>query len=84
MTSEIVKSVSIENLVAKRDRIVARVKEAHRLLEDAEEEHGAMRSEHELAKGRSWHLDLVFSSGGERFTSDRGVQRAIKMLDTGF
>ncbi len=83
-TSELVKTVSIPALVMKRDRIIARIREAHRLLNIVDEEAHATKAEHELGRGTVWCLGLSFSAGGRTFTDERGVELAAKKIDAWF
>lgn len=80
-TSELVPSLSIDNLVARRDALVARVREAHRLLADVDAE---MREE--IGERHGWwpgySLSLQFSSGNHAyFTDERGIEVAMKKID---
>lgn len=80
-TSELIPSLSIENLVARRDAVVARIRDAHRLLTEVD----ASMSESVGEAHGWWHgytLSLQFSSGSHAyFTDERGVERATRKVD---
>ena len=85
MTSELIPTVSIEGLCAKRDATVARIREAHRLLMDVESEGADTRLNNGgFNRKATWSIHLEFSSRGGSFTSDNGVAKAIKKIDAGF
>lgn len=84
-TSELIPTVSIEGLCAKRDATVARIREAHRLLMEVESEsEERKKTDGGFQKHSYWTIHLEFSTRGGSFTSDRGVETAIKKIDAGY
>lgn len=77
MTAELVPSVSIETLVMQRNAMVDRVKAAHAALIEAEELSATMFGENH----RGTHSALRNYTTHTEFTSDRGLQEAIKEID---
>lgn len=77
MGSEIVPSVSIDALIMKRDAMVERVTEAHRLLNEADSLAENLFGE----EYRGHRLSLQNYSTRSEFTTARGLEEMIKEID---
>ncbi len=77
MSSELIPSVSIEALLGKRDGIIAELREAHEALRAADRLAEAWFGE----KHRGHRLALRNYSTHTEFTSDKGLEEAIKEID---
>lgn len=79
MTNELVPSVSIDNLVAKRDAAAERIRAAHKLLCEVNDLNRGFFGDSDVYE--MWRMRLVESGDRHDFTAEDGATRQIKTMD---